>query len=179
MSAFDNVRKHHSLKAMSASHVNNTDELVPMTRSQGLLEYCIAPTSNTVTTTCGPHEDNASIGRYLWALTVSDIPHAVEACAFGEKLISGEIKHSNLTGGSDAFAGGELWFRDDQTIIINFKSGRYGLNGLNAEEKKLAEDIINAFVLDNYAIAFTGWDLESGYCHTHLVTDPCFLKLET
>jgi len=36
------------------------------------------------------------------------------------------VCHSNMTAGAKALQGGELWFLDVDSIVINYSSGRYG-----------------------------------------------------
>lgn len=59
------------------------------------------------------------------------------------------VCHTNITGGAEAYQGGELWFISDQKIIINRKSGRYG--GNDSQEKY----IIEYFELSGYEVSIT------------------------
>ncbi|PNV75587.1 hypothetical protein [Leptospira inadai] len=58
--------------------------------------------------------------RYLWVLT--------SKCLFIvlEKIGPKTIKHTNITAGGKAIAGGELWFEFPRRVYINGQSGRYG-----------------------------------------------------
>lgn len=87
-------------------------------------------------------------GRRLWVVTADDVCHSPEACAFGERRGAGVIKHSNLTGGGSAFAGGEVVFLDEETIALTGSSGRYRLRSgaeLKAIETAFAESGYNVW----------------------------------
>ena len=71
--------------------------------------------------------DNLSMeSRYLWIidefgnlsiiLETTSNPEAARKC----------VCHSNMTGGREALQGGEVWFLSPKSIVLNFRSGRYG-----------------------------------------------------
>ncbi len=107
---------------------------------------------------------SANAARYLWVLDAVDLPHAFEHCKWSRGLRSGRLKHSNLTAGGPAYSGGELWFMDANTIIINFCSGRYG-----AEDQGTIRTIVDALRHDGYRVATTGIDAESGYASSRIL----------
>ena len=93
--------------------------------------------------------------RYLWVIDSQGIPYIIESpnAAIGYKL----PKHTNLTGGGDAYLGGEMWFSSTRSIYISGGSGRYPpLDGLQLEE---ATGVFNAF---GYNVTSLGWDENAG-----------------
>lgn len=89
----------------------------------------------------------------LWVVRADDVAHAPEHCQFGQALMSKVIKHTNLTGGRPAFAGGELLWLKDDTIAINGCSGRYGPR---CEQEMNA--VARAFSESGYDVWSMGWD---------------------
>jgi hypothetical protein len=71
-------------------------------------------------------------------------------------LESGNIKHSNLTGGDPAHSGGEIWFICDDRIAINAASGRYG-----AKSEIEFRFIVDALRRSGYQVASMGFDLDN------------------
>ena len=49
------------------------------------------------------------------------------------------VCHTNLTAGEPAYQGGQLWFLEDGSVIIDFHSGRYGATS------NLEEDVVVAY----------------------------------
>lgn len=95
---------------------------------------------------------------HLWVVREQDAVHAAENCAFGRALGNGKIKHTNLTGGAAAFAGGELlWLGEDQ-VLVNGCSGRY--KPRSAKEMQAAAE---AFADAGYRVWSTGYDEGTGF----------------
>ncbi|MCC9070748.1 hypothetical protein LNQ49_03920 [Flavobacterium sp. F-65] len=42
--------------------------------------------------------------------------------------------HSNITAGEPALQGGELWFLGPDSVMLNFRSGRYGAETIDHED---------------------------------------------
>ena len=87
-------------------------------------------------------------GQRLWAVTREHVLHAPEICEFGAQREAGAAKHSNLTGGGSAFAGGELIFLTEATIAITGSSGRYRLRSgdeMAAIERAFAASVYNVW----------------------------------
>jgi hypothetical protein len=149
---FEDLRKRFSDREMQSDAVN-IDELRQMAPEDGLLSYIAVSLPQT--------RDSAKRSRYLWVLTATDLPYALELCVWAKTLESGMLKHSNLTGGGRAYIGGELWFVSEDRLVINFCSGRYGAR--DDGDMELAGAIIEALVEDGYAVATTGRDEEQGF----------------
>lgn len=93
---------------------------------------------------------------HLWAVRREDVVHAAERCAFGAKLTSHVIKHTNLTGGDAAYSGGEMLFLGDDTIVVNGCSGRYGPR---SKEELLV--VVTAFAESGYKVMYMDYDEET------------------
>lgn len=89
--------------------------------------------------------------RYLWVINdegipfIYEVPIAVLNCNYP--------KHTNLTGGEPAYAGGELWFRTDASLFVSGGSGRY--EPIHAEQ---LNDAVGVFEAYGYAVTSLGWD---------------------
>ena len=106
-------------------------------------------------------------GRRLWVVTKEHILHALEGCDFGANREAGAVKHSNLTGGGRAFAGGELVVFDAATIGITGSSGRYRLRSL--EEMAAIE---RAFVESGYHVWSMGYNQDVNRPNVFGLSDP-------
>jgi hypothetical protein len=93
--------------------------------------------------------------KYLWVVIPDGAPAGLEADPWAETLSNGLIKHTNLTGGSPAHTGGELWFLKDRKLVINGSSGRYG-----PDTAKELEDAADCFRQAGYIVASMGWNFE-------------------
>lgn len=93
--------------------------------------------------------------RYLWIIDNSGIPHIVES-PLG--YLDGHLpKHTNLTGGSPAFVGGELWFSTGHRIFVSGGSGRYP-----PRDSYQLQDACEVFEAFNYDVSSLGWNEQSG-----------------
>ena len=72
--------------------------------------------------------------RYLWIIDaegkLSIILESTPNLAAERKCVC----HSNMTGGGIALQGGELWFLNPKSIVLNFRSGRYGAETIDHED---------------------------------------------
>lgn len=93
----------------------------------------------------------------LWVVGADQVVHALKKCAFGVGRKRGELKHTNLTGGDDAFCGGELIILDESTVVVNGDSGRYGPQ--TVEEINL---VLRAFSESGHRTYTTGYDGDAG-----------------
>ena len=93
--------------------------------------------------------------RCLWVIRQQDVPFILEHANVLPPLASGRCKHTNLTGGSEARCGGEVWFVSSHRLILNGASGRYPPG--DAGE---LQDVTNAFEGAGYEVWSMGWDEE-------------------
>lgn len=172
---FDRFRTRFKPRPMLIA-ANSSLELRVLDTKDGRRNYAPAPAAEDVTLTesLPRSEPSAATSRYLWVIDDDDTPHALETCLWAAALglAEGKIKHSNLTGGDPAYFGGELWFVNSSTIVINFCSGRYGLGlgrDLDASDQERVEATIDALLEDGYTVATTGADPEDGWPSARLL----------
>ncbi len=135
--AFDRYRASAELKGMHADAPRYDGDSDQLTAADGLEEWLDGVSGGSTSKGRIPVVSAKPEDVRLWVVTPENVLHAVEICAFGAEREAGRLKHSNLTGGADAFSGGELVFIDGQTIVVNGCSGRYRV-GSTAEMKALA-----------------------------------------
>lgn len=109
--------------------------------------------------------------RVLWAVRTDEVVAAYEICAFSLAMPSGKIKHTNLTGGGDAYAGGELLHLSGESIIVNGCSGRYGPR--NEAEMQALE---RAFHASGYKVWSMGYDKDAGRPYYFGAVDPVLIR---
>lgn len=64
---------------------------------------------------------------YIWVINKDEIIEILWEGQFNpEDTLYNEVKHTNITGGEEAFHGGELFFGKNNVIYINNSSDRYG-----------------------------------------------------
>jgi hypothetical protein len=170
--AFDKFRgKYSPARAPNTGMIRNSDEVIQMTAEDGLEQWSdgVATTSAAVPLT--PKIDDTLLsGLKLWAVRATDVVHAHEKCAFGKTLETQVIKHTNLTGGDDAYCGGELLFLSDSTIVVNGYSGRYG-----PKSEREMEDVALAFRQSGFNVWSSGYDEESGKPYSFIGVDPVWV----
>lgn len=140
--------------------IANPDQLKPMSAAEGLLQWVDggSPFGEGRRPEFAPMlDERACLTRSLWAVRTTDVVHSPEQSEFGRMLESRVIKHTNLTGGEPAFAGGELIFLDAGTVIINGWSGRYG-----PKSEAHMRAVALAFAESGYGIWSMGWDEDAG-----------------
>lgn len=79
------------------------------------------------------------------------IPYVIEMpiAAIGVSL----PKHTNLTGGGEAYLGGELWFASASSLYVSGGSGRY--RPIDSAQLAEATDVFRSF---GYNVTSLGWD---------------------
>ena len=65
-------------------------------------------------------------------------------------------KHTNLTGGGNAYVGGEMWFETADALWVSGGSGRYQ----PVSEDQLV-DSVRVFQNFGYSVSSLGWNSES------------------
>lgn len=155
--AFGKFRKRYG-PAWGPRIVGHASELDQMGAEDGLEEFVDGPGEKRRLPLQIAPLDPASLPtpRRLWVVRSADVVHAEEECAFGSARSAGKIKHTNLTGGAPAFAGGELVALDGVTLVVSGDSGRYGPR--NADEM---HHVALAFKESGYAVYSPGYDEEA------------------
>ena len=62
-------------------------------------------------------------------------------------------KHTNLTGGGEAYVGGELWFASNDSLYVSGGSGRYP-----PIDSRQLEQAVGVFRHYGYEARSLGWD---------------------
>jgi len=165
---FDEFREKYPARSPKQCLIKNDDELQLMPKEKGV--HSFGEHASDMLQSHIPRDFNDRGNIHLWVIAQNDVPFALEQVEWGKGLESGVIKHTNLTGGSDAHCGGELWFIDQESVILGGSSGRYGPQ--NEQELK---DAVNSFAACNYKVAHMGFDEDTGQPFTVLVGEPQWL----
>ena len=99
------------------------------------------------------------VNTYIWVIDDSGVPYIIERPIDHRPA----PKHTNLTGGADAYIGGEVWFSDSSNLFLSGGSGRYRPLG----ERQL-NDAAEVFESYGYIVKSLGWDIESGMAIRYL-----------
>ena len=90
---------------------------------------------------------------YLWVIDVRGVPYIAERRI---SALDGNLpKHTNLTGGSEAYVGGEMWFASPDSIYLSGGSGRY-----HPVSDAQLEDAVRVFESFGYAVTSLGWNYD-------------------
>ena len=89
--------------------------------------------------------------RYLWVIDDNGLPFVKEVKS--ARLNSNLPKHTNLTGGQPAYAGGELWFGTEDALFVSGGSRRY--RPIDLAQLDEAVRVFRAF---GYTVTSLGWD---------------------
>lgn len=150
--------------------IKNDDEKKLMTEVEGLCQWvdgCQLSAENMQEGTPPIINKEDLEHTHLWVVRHEDVVHAAETCPHGKKLESKVIKHTNLTGGLPAYCGGEIIFHDNETLVINGRSGRYGPR--SAEELK---SVVKSFKQSGYIVWAMGYDSDLDFPLPFLGTAP-------
>jgi hypothetical protein len=168
--AFEDYRNQYPSRAPDLTKQVHADETRLLTLTEGYGELTVAPAKAP---TVGIPPSSPSVtgtNRYLWVVALESVPIAMEELRPGVHLDRGRLSHTNLTGGANAHCGGELWFINDSSIVLNGGSGRYPPRS-SAELAKVA----NAFKAAGYRTASMGWNTETNASYRSLRGDPQWL----
>ena len=130
-------------------------EALQLNLSDGLRLLGPAPVTGFAHGTPPSSSTDSEANRYLWVIDTGGIPYIIESpvAALGSEL----PKHTNLTGGNDAYLGGEMWFASSMALYVSGGSGRYPpVDGNQLEE---AVRVFDAF---GYHVISLGWDQSTG-----------------
>ena len=154
---FREYRGDYPLRNPDLSGLVSSDETEMITIQEGLREFTLPPSREVA---CCPDLTENPVrneSKYLWIVGANNVPFAIEVLEGRVRPSRGYLTHTNLTGGDPAHSGGELWFHDENSIIINGGSGRYPPR----DEAEL-ETIARSFKKAGYQVASMGWDTELG-----------------
>lgn len=149
-------RKNFPSRAPNLTRLRDRDEKLQIGPNEGLFEFVFPPV-DAIILGRPPSSDSdvrkCDRSKYLWVVASATLPAALEYPTNAITLKRGSLTHTNLTGSADAHTGGELWFPDSDTVMINGGSSRYGPR--NADELL---SVAVAFRSAGYKVASLGWD---------------------
>lgn len=157
--SFGLYRAKYALQAMHSEVERFDGDIDQMSEADGLNSWRDGAQTAQLTKADAPPppEISAKPGNaQLWVVTHDDVLYASELCDFGSRREANAVKHSNLTGGAPAHAGGEMLFVEDQTIVLNGCSGRYRVRN-ESEMKALA----SAFRASGYKVWSMGYNADT------------------
>lgn len=98
------------------------------------------------------------VKKYLWVVRSQDMPYALEEGELGSTIEGrGKLSHTNLTGGSKAHCGGEIWFEANAKLWLTGGSGRYP-----PRSKEELASIVESLQTAGYEVISAGWSDELG-----------------
>lgn len=154
--AFDEYRAAYPPRDPNLANKTHDDELRLLRVDEGRRDLTVAPATAVATNSLPRSRGAQHRGKYLWVVGLNDVPYALEAGHNGPVLELGRVTHTNLTGGGPAHAGGEMWFLNTSSVVINGGSSRYRPGSL--EE---LEQVATAFKRCGYRTGHMGYDEET------------------
>lgn len=167
---FDPFRATYPARDPDLARQRFPDECRQLKSGEGINDLSIAPTKSFELGVPPGMQVSESIAKYLWVVAPVTVPVAIEQPRPGVVVQRGYLSHTNLTGGAPAHCGGELWFLDDSTIVLNGGSSRYAPRSA-AELDSAARGFKSA----GYRVATMGWNDETASSNRFLRGDPQWL----
>jgi hypothetical protein len=150
---FETHRADYAAREPNLETQQFADELVKSSTGEDVLDMMESP------------DDRVEIGdvtaasgvdaKYLWLVAKDEVLLGLEHGSTGRSLSRGRLAHTNLSGGSPAHTGGELWFRDASSVWLNGGSGRY-----QPRCPEELESVVAATRSAGYSVCSAGWDSE-------------------
>jgi hypothetical protein len=134
---------------------DNPSELRLLSEQEGVRRLA-SPPAETTTPASPRLNSDVRYGRHLWVFLETAVPYLLEVAPMASPaLTSGVAKHTNLTGGSPASCGGELWIDpvDAKVLYMNGASGRYG-----PETPQQLADAVSVLQSRGFEVISFGWD---------------------
>jgi hypothetical protein len=156
---FKDHRISHSARPPDTRNIKYEDELRQIGKEEGLFEFVSPPVIGIPVgkaPTSRADVKKANETKHLWVVAQNGLPAALEYPAKKTALQGDRLTHTNLTGGEDAHTAGELWFYDENSILINGGSSRY-----KPRSPEELMSVARSFKAAGYRVASMGWD-ESG-----------------
>jgi hypothetical protein len=155
---FDTYRGKYPSRAANTSKIYSDDELEDLSRHSEVASLERAPSDRYVVGSPPFASNEHGTNKFLWLVGTDDVPTALEEGPLGRTRKRERLTHTNLSGGSLAHSGGELWFRDQNSVWLTGGSDRY-----RPRDSQELENIAQAFRLSGYRVASCGWDRETDH----------------
>jgi hypothetical protein len=150
----DEYRKNYPARAADLARMKFDDEKRLLAAPDGVRELSKPPATD-LEVGDPPESFGGGSNKYLWVILPDSLPYVLESGELGKSLSRGAVSHTNLTGGTEAHCGGELWFRDGSSFWICGGSSRY-----RPRSKAELFAVVTAFRGWGYQVASFGWDHE-------------------
>lgn len=155
-----------------ASRISHPDEIKELGHEAGVCKLVVAPAEAADLGHPPIRDRGENTNKHIWLVAPLDVRYALEVSEtlpyIGHRGRC--LTHTNLSGGAKAHCGGELWFLDKASIVINGGSGRYPPRG---------EDELDAaahlFLEYGYKTAHMGWEQEVNRPCRYLRGEPQWL----
>ncbi len=129
-------------------------ELLKLSERQGVRQLQPSPASDVHFGAPPTMRGERGSNRYLWVIDRQGIPYIIERPL--ADIGDFDPKHTNLTGGGNAYLGGELWFSNDSHLFMSGGSGRYPPIDANQ-----LSDAVRVFESYHYRVTSLGWDFKN------------------
>ncbi len=150
---FDDYRANNSARFPDLLHQVFPDEISDLTANDDILDVTVPPQHDI--RTGEPSGEYADQQKYLWLVRQENVLLGPEFGPSGLATARKRLSHTNLSGGAEAHAGGELWFKDDCSIVMNGGSSRY--EPRSAEELRA---LAVGFVTAGYRVRCAEWNVD-------------------
>ena len=152
-SVLDKLRQHYQLRR--PERPSKAQQSLKIGPQDGLRRLQAAPISSVAFGRPPRHSTERGCNTYIWVIDDSGVPYVLEGPM--PRLNGHEPKHTNLTGGGNAYVGGQLWFQDTRSMYVSGGSGRFPPT--SEQQLDTAIDVFESF---KYAVTSLGWNHETG-----------------
>src|SRR4051812_14056378 len=167
--AFASYRERYPCRPPVRSEIGSEDELRRLTADEGMGMLPPSPCEGVLQGIAPLAAGQSASEKYLWVVMPEGVPFALELLP-GVMFERGRLAHTNLTGGADAHSGGEMWFIDQSSVVLNGGSGRYP-----PRSSQELEAVALGFKAAGYNVASMGWDAGANVPARILRGDPKWL----
>lgn len=156
----DGFRQRYPLRP--PKFIRDPSEAVKLNESDGLRLLQPAPAPNVIYAP-PPKSMSDKTTPYLWVIDERGGVHYILEVHIAR--IGAKPKHTNLTGGGEAYLGGEMWFKSNTALYISGGSGRYP-----PESAGQLKEAVRVFESLGYRVYSLGWNEEEGRARRFLET---------
>jgi len=151
---FDEYRGTHQTQTPDLSRQRFEDEIESLAHHSDFQDLLVAPIKLRESINfAASQEQLLDDEKYLWVIGKDYVKIALECGDAGRNTKRNRLSHTNFTGGDDAYAGGELWLKDERALWVNGGSSRY-----QPRSEDELNQIINSFERSGYHVESAGWD---------------------